>query len=138
MALDPGNLPHPAREFLVDRHIGTLTLVTPDGRPHVTPVGFTWDDQAGVGRVITWTGSRKTRLLAANPDGLRAAFCQVEKARWITLEGWATVSADPAENDEAIRRYAERYRQPKDRGPDRRTVRIAVDRVIGSSAVSAV
>ena len=118
-------------DFVRERHLASLTLVRPDGRPHVTPVGFTWDPDSGLARVITWNGSVKARLLAANGDGLRAAVCQVDGGRWATMEGLAVVTADPDRCAEGVRRYAERYSEPKDRGPDRRVIEITVDRLLG-------
>ncbi len=116
--------------FVAERHLASLTLVRADGRPHVTPVGFTWDAGTGLARVITWNGSVKAKLLAA--DGpLRAALCQVDGGRWCTLEGMATVTDDADRCAEAVARYAERYSTPKDRGADRRALEISVDRVLG-------
>ena len=115
--------------FVTEPHLATLTLVRPDGTPHVTPVGFTWDAAAGLVRVITWSGSVKTRLLEASPRP--AAVSQVDGGRWITFEGRAEISADPDRCAEGVRRYAARYTPPKDRGPDRRVIEIAVSRVLG-------
>jgi PPOX class probable F420-dependent enzyme len=117
-----------ALAFVTERHLATLTTLRPDGSPHVVAVGFTWDADAGVARVITFAPSRKARNLVAHPG--RAAVCQVEGRRWITLEGPATVTDDPARVAEGVRRYAERYRPPSER-TDRVVVEIAVDRVLG-------
>jgi hypothetical protein len=38
MALDPTHLTPEVLGFLAERHLASLTLVRPDGRPHVTPV----------------------------------------------------------------------------------------------------
>lgn len=130
MAYDPTNLPPEVLEFLRDRHLASLTLLRPDGTPHVTPIGVTWDDRAGLARVITWNGSMKARMLAASGGG-RAAVCQIDGGRWLTLEGHAEVTADPDRCAEGVRRYADRYRPPKDRGPERRVIEIRVDRVMG-------
>ncbi len=130
MAFDPASLSPEALAFLAERHLASLTLVRPDGTPHVTAVGFTWDDESGLARVITWSGSVKYRLLeAAGP--VRAALCQVDGGRWLTLEGEATVTADAERCREAVGRYAERYSPPKDRGADRRAIEIGVERVLG-------
>lgn len=129
MALDPAQLPSEALTFLHERHLATLTTLRPDGSPHVVAVGFTWDDEARMVRVITWAASRKARNVAANPGG-RAAVSQVDGGRWLTLEGAATVHDDPDRVAVAVRRYAERYRQPGERA-DRVVIEIAVDRVLG-------
>lgn len=130
MALDPSNLSTDVRLFLTDRHLATLSLVHGDGELHVTPVGFSWDDETATARVITWAGARKVRLIEA-AGSTTAALSQVDGGRWLTLHGQATVSADPAVNADAERRYAARYRPPKDRGTDRRTIEIRVERIIG-------
>jgi PPOX class probable F420-dependent enzyme len=130
VAHDPAALPPELTAFLTERHLGTLTLVAPDGVPHVTPVGFTWDPAAGLVRVITWNGSRKARLLERHGP-LQAAVGSVDGGRWCTLGGIAEVTADPDRCADAVRRYAERYRPPKDRGPDRRAIELRVIRVLG-------
>ena len=113
--------------FLAERHLATLTTLRPDGSPHVVPVRFTWDGT--LARVMTVASSRKVRNLTAGAYG-RAALCQVAGVRWVTLEGTATVSADPLRVAEGARRYTERFRSPPPAPPDRVVVEIAVDRVM--------
>ena len=60
------------------------------------------------------------------------AVCQVEGRRWVTLEGTAVVRDDPASVADAERRYAERYRQPRE-NPARVVIEIAVDRILGNA-----
>lgn len=129
MALDPHDLPDEVRQFLTERHLATLTTLRPDGSPHVVAVGFTFDPATATARVITFAPSRKARNLVASP-GSRAAVCQVDGGRWLTLEGPAVVTDDPTRVAEGVRRYAERYRQPGERD-DRVVIEIAVDRVLG-------
>jgi hypothetical protein len=93
----------------------------------VVPVRFTWDGT--LARVMTVASSRKARNLTAGPYG-RAALCQVAGVRWVTLEGTATVSADPLRVAEGARRYTERFCSPPPAPPDRVVVEIAVDRVM--------
>jgi PPOX class probable F420-dependent enzyme len=127
MALDPRALPRPVLDFLAERHLATLTTLRPDGSPHVVAVGFTWDPEAHLVQVITSDGSVKVHNAER---GGRAAVCQVDGRRWLTLEGRVSVSRDPADVAEAVRRYAERYRPPRE-NPHRVVVRLAVDRVLG-------
>lgn len=129
MALDPSDLPAAARAFLAERHLATLTTLRPNGTPHVVPVGFTWDDEAQLARVICDAGSVKARNVGARA---RAALCQVDGRRWLTLEGKITVRDDAASVADAVRRYAVRYRTPRP-NPGRVVLEIAVDAVLGSS-----
>ena len=129
MALDPADLPEAELTFLRERHLATLTTLRPDGSPHVVAVGFTWEADAGLARIITFAPSRKARNLLATPGG-RAAVCQVDGGRWLTLEGPAVVTADPPRVAEAVARYAERYRPPGGR-EDRVAIEITVDRILG-------
>ena len=129
MGLDPGDLPASTVAFLTERHLATLTTLRSDGSPHVVAVGFTWDAAARLVRIISFAPSQKARNLRAAPDA-RAAVCQVDGGRWLTLEGPATVTDDPDRVAEAVRRYAERYRPPGERD-DRVAIEIQVDRVLG-------
>ncbi|MGW0808507.1 pyridoxamine 5'-phosphate oxidase family protein [Nonomuraea sp. NPDC002799] len=115
--------------FLVEPHVATLTTVRPDGSLHVVAVRFTWDARAGLARVLTVASSRKARNLAGR-SGARAALCQVDGFRWITLEGTATVHDDPARVAEGARRYAGRYSSPPPAPPGRVVIEIDVDHVM--------
>lgn len=120
--------------FVTERHLATLTTLRPDGTPHVVPVGFTWDADEGVLRITTRDGSAKVRNVehheaAGRPA--RGAVCQVQGGRWMTLEGAVSVSRDPDEVHEAMRRYAVRYRSLQE-DPRRIVLRVRVDRVLGS------
>lgn len=129
MAYDPTDLPDEVLAFLDERHLATLTTLRADGSPHVVAVGFTFDPDTGLARVITFAPSAKARHLRDQP-GSRAAVCQVDGGRWLTLEGPAVVTDEADRVGEAVRRYAERYRQPGER-QDRVAIEITVDRVLG-------
>jgi len=128
MAHDPGALPDDVEHFLRERHLATLTTLRPDGSPHVVAVGFTWDAEQRLVRVITNGTSRKVAHVRAGSP--RAVVAQVDRARWLSLEGVPSVSDDPDRVAEAVRRYAERYRPPAE-NPRRVVIEIAVDRVLG-------
>ena len=121
--------------FVTERHLATLTTLRADGSPHVVPVGFTWDTDAGVVRITTSGTSIKARNAGrVGPDGgpTRAAVCQVDGGRWITLEGTVSVTEDPAEIAEAVARYARRYREPRE-NPQRVVLVLVPDKVMSSS-----
>jgi PPOX class probable F420-dependent enzyme len=124
----PADLSPAALEFVTARHLATLTTLRPDGSPHVVPVGFTWDSEALVVRVITSGTSRKARNAAL---GGRAVVCQVDGRHWLSFEGTARVLTDTAAVADAVARYAARYRVPRE-NPERVVVEVAVDRVLGN------
>ena len=128
MALDPAALPPDVVSFLTERHLATLTTLRPDGTPHVVAVGFTWDPDARLVRVITNGTSRKAHHV--RQGSARAVVAQVDGPRWLSLEGVPVVSDEPERVAEAVRRYALRYRQPAE-NPARVVIEIAVDRVLG-------
>jgi PPOX class probable F420-dependent enzyme len=130
--VNPRDPDDPYLSFWRERHLCTLTTLRPDGTPHVVPVGVTYDPQAGLARVIANKSSAKVRnVLAAGPDGVLAAVCQVDGRRWATLEGRATVSVNPARIAEAERRYAERYGRTPSPNPSRVVIEIRLTSAMG-------
>ncbi|WP_067481859.1 pyridoxamine 5'-phosphate oxidase family protein [Actinomadura hibisca] len=119
-----------ADAFLAENHLCTLTTLRPDGSPHVTPVRFTWDGEAGLARVMTAATRRKAKNLLAAPGG-RVTLCQTAGPNWISLEGHATVVSDPARVREGARHYAKRYWSPPPQPPGLVVIEIEVDRVMG-------
>ncbi|WP_067843846.1 PPOX class F420-dependent oxidoreductase [Nocardia lijiangensis] len=118
-----------ALEFVAERHLATLTTLRADGTPHVVAVGFTWDADAGIARIIADGGSVKVRNVRRSGY---AAVSQVDGIRWLTLEGPATVLDDPDSVADAVERYAGRYRVPRE-NPTRVVIAIEVRRVLSSS-----
>ena len=117
-------------EFWRERHLCTVTTLRRDGSPHVVPMGIVVDAEAGVAWGITSRTSQKVANLRAGSDP-RIAVCQVDGRRWSTIEGTAEVREDAESVAEAVRRYAERYRQPRE-NPDRVALRIRVTSSIGN------
>ena len=131
MALDPADLPEEVLTFLSEYHLATLTTLRPDFSPHVVAVGFSYDVEAQVAQVITWAASQKARNAARMHEaGQRAAVCQVDGGRWLSLEGPVRLVSDPDGVRAGVDGYAARYRQPKERD-DRVVIEISVERVLG-------
>lgn len=127
-------------EFWQERHLCSVTTLRADGSPHVVPMGIvldpgeaadTGDPSEPVAWGITSGSSQKVANLRRGADP-RVAVCQVDGRRWSTLEGVAEVRADEASVTEAVRRYAERYRQPRE-NPARVALRIRITRVLGNT-----
>lgn len=115
--------------FLTERHLGTLTTLRRDGRPHVVPVGFTFEPATRLARVITSGDSVKARN--ADREGAVAALCSVDGARWITLSGPIRVDRQPEVVKDAEQRYAARYRTPRV-NPKRVVLIMDVSTAVGS------
>ena len=119
--------------FVTERHLATVTTLRPDGTPHVTPAGFTWDDETSVARVICSGTSRKARNVGS--DG-PVVLCQFEGRQWLALEGRGRVLDDAAAVAEAEARYARRYRPPRP-NPLRVVIEVRVHRVLGTGTLLA-
>jgi F420H(2)-dependent biliverdin reductase len=117
-------------EFWRERHLCTVSTLRADGSPHVVPMGIVLDAEHHLAWGITSGSSQKVLNLRRGPDR-RIAVCQVDGRRWSTLEGVAEVRDDDGSVAEAVRRYAERYRQPRD-NPARVALRIEVARILGN------
>ena len=127
MSFQSSDLTPSQLEFMLENHLATLTTLRADGSPHVVPVGFTSDTDNNIVRVITFAKSMKARHAA---QGGRAVVSQVDRGRWITLEGTVQLRTEAEIVAKAVEAYAARYRQPKVR-EDRVVVEITVDKVMG-------
>jgi PPOX class probable F420-dependent enzyme len=116
--------------FWAEYRLCMLASPRPNGTIHQVPVGATFDAERQLVRIITSRSSFKARNLAAHP-GSAVAVSQVDGRWWCTVEGAATVSDDPDRVAEAVRRYAERYRQPRP-NPERVVIEVEVGRMLGN------
>jgi PPOX class probable F420-dependent enzyme len=118
--------------FWRERHLCTVTTLRPDGTPHVVPMGVVLDPDAAAAWAITSGTSRKVRnVRSAGPAGAHVSVCCVDGRRWSTLEGRARVLDDAESVREAERRYAERYKVPRE-NPARVALLIDVTRLLGN------
>jgi PPOX class probable F420-dependent enzyme len=113
--------------FLQERHLASLTTMRKNGSPHVVPVGFSYDAESGIVRIITFPSSVKYKNALR---GGRAVVSQVDGGRWLSLEGTVTGTADAERVASAVLGYTARYQEPKERA-DRVAIEIQVDRIMG-------
>ena len=123
------DLTEPEVEFLTERHLGTLTTIRPDGSPHVVAIAFVLDRVDGIVRIISSGDSQKVRNVESSE---RAAVCQVDGRRWLTLEGTVRIDRTSAGVDRAVAAFESRSRPTKP-NPQRVAIEIAVDRVLGKA-----
>ena len=119
------------QQFVTERHLAILSTISPSGRIHSVPVGFTFAD--GVLRIITGDGTQKVRNIERAGH---ATVSQVDGIRWLTLSGPARIEREPDAVADAVARYAVRYRQPRV-NPQRVVIRVDVDDLLGSSGLRA-
>lgn len=127
MSIDRPQLTPTQIEFVRENILATLTTLRADGSPHVVPVGFTYNQDQNLVRVITFAKSMKARHAA---QGGRAVVSQVDRGRWITIEGTVRLRTEADIVAQAVEAYAGRYRQPKVR-EDRVVIEIIIDKVMG-------
>lgn len=127
MSIDRPQLTPTQIEFVRENILATLTTLRADGSPHVVPVGFTYNQDQNLVRVITFAKSMKARHAA---QGGRAVVSQVDRGRWITIEGKVRLRTEADIVAQAVEAYAGRYRQPKVR-EDRVVIEIIIDKVMG-------
>jgi PPOX class probable F420-dependent enzyme len=97
-------------EFLAGQHWGVLAVVKPDGRPHLSNVGYAYDPEAQVVRISVTESRAKTRYLRADP---RVTLHTASKDfwTWVAVEGSAEltpVAADP--HDATVEELVTYYR----------------------------
>lgn len=125
--MSPENITPEMIAFLTERHLASLTTLRKDGSPHVVPVGFSFDASCNEVRIITFAGSQKVKNAER---GGRAVVSQVDKGRWLSLEGTVRATTNATEVAQAVADYAARYQPPKER-IDRVAIIITVDKILG-------
>lgn len=131
MARTADDLSPEALTLLTEYHLASLSTLRANGTPHVVAVGFTFDPDTSIARVITFDGSQKVRNAE---QGAYAALTHVDGPRWLTLEGPARVRREPEQVRDAEARYAARYREPKP-NPKRVVIEVSVTRALGSAGM---
>lgn len=129
MALDPRHLSDGVLAFLDERHLADAHHPPPRRAPTWWRWGSLYDPEAALVRIITFAPEPQGPEPRGRPRS-RAAACQVDGGRWLTLEAPAAVrpTSRPCVA-EGVRRYAQRYREPGS-GPTV-VIEIAVHRVLG-------
>jgi PPOX class probable F420-dependent enzyme len=83
--------------FVAEHHWGVLAAIKPDGRPHLSNVGYAYDADADVVRVSVTDTRAKTRYLRADPR-VTLQVTSKDFWTWVAVEGTAEltpVAADP-------------------------------------------
>ncbi len=95
--------------FVAGQAWGVLAAVQPDGRPHLSNVGYSYDPERRLFRISVTDGRAKTRHLRADPR-VTLHVASKDFWTWVAVEGTAEltpVAADPqdATADELVAYY---------------------------------
>jgi PPOX class probable F420-dependent enzyme len=104
--------------FVAEHRLGVLATITPDGRPHLSNVGYAYDRTAGFIRVSVTDDRVKTRNLRADP---RVSLHVASKDfwTWVAVEGTAELTAVAAEpHDSTVEELITYYRGTAGEHPD--------------------
>jgi PPOX class probable F420-dependent enzyme len=112
-----------ARDFLRSNHRGVLATRRADGRPQLSPVAATVDDD---GRVVISTreGAMKTHNLRRDPRASLCVFTDAFYGAWAQIDGTAAVLSLP----EAMEPLVDYYRRIAGEHPDWDDYRAAMQR----------
>ena len=117
-------------EFWRERHLCSVTTLRADGSPHVVPMGIVLDAEHGRAWGITSGTLAEGRQPA--PRHRPAGGGQPgRRPPLVDARGRRRGRDRPGSVAEAVRRYAERYRQPRE-NPARVALRIEVTRTLGN------
>jgi PPOX class probable F420-dependent enzyme len=104
--------------FVAEHHWGVLAAVQPDGRPHLSNVGYAYDRDADVVRISVTDGRAKTRYLRDDPR-VTLHVASKDFWTWVAVEGTAEltpVAADP--HDATVEELIAYYRGTAGEHPD--------------------
>jgi PPOX class probable F420-dependent enzyme len=84
-------------EFVAGQNWGVLAAIQPDGRPHLSNVGYAYDADAQLFRISITESRAKTRYLRADPR-VTLHVASKDFWTWVAVEGTAEltpVASDP-------------------------------------------
>jgi PPOX class probable F420-dependent enzyme len=104
--------------FVAEHHWGVIATIQPDGRPHLSNVGYAYDRDADVVRISVTDSRAKTRYLREDPR-VTLHVASKDFWTWVAVEGTAEltpVAADP--QDATVEELIAYYRGTAGEHPD--------------------
>ena len=86
--------------FVAEHRWGVLAAVKPDGRPHISNVGYAYDPDEQLFRISVTDGRVKTRLLRADPR-VTLHVASKDFWTWVAVEGTAELTSVAEEPHDA-------------------------------------
>jgi PPOX class probable F420-dependent enzyme len=104
--------------FVAEHRWGVLATIQPDGRPHLSNVGYAYDRTAGLLRVSVTADRVKTRNLRTDPR-VTLHVASTDFWTWVAVEGTAELTAVAAEpHDSTVEELITYYRGTAGEHPD--------------------
>ncbi len=132
MSNTPALLDDHAKSFLAATRLATLTTHRRDGSAHVVPVGFMYDANEGIARIIAPIDSVKVRNIERDS---RVVLCQVEGGLWATLEGSAVIRTDAETFERTVLEYIVKFGPMHGPVDGRCAIEVTVNRVMGRFSI---
>jgi PPOX class probable F420-dependent enzyme len=105
-------------DFVAAQNWGVLATIKPDGRPHLSNVGYAYDPDAGVVRVSVTDTRAKTRNLRRDPR-VTLHVASKDFWTWVAVEGTAELTPVAAAPDDAtVEELITYYRGTSGEHPD--------------------
>lgn len=95
-----------AQDYLRQRKIVWLATVHPEGRPHIAPVWFLWDQNAVY--ILSRPGAQKVTNLLVNPSCSLAVDDSENGHQPVAMDGIASLEPGML-SPELLNRYVEKY-----------------------------
>ena len=86
--------------FVAGQAWGVLAAIQPDGRPHLSNVGYAYDAEARLFRISVTDNRAKTRYLREDPR-VTLHVASKDFWTWVAVEGTAELTPVAAEPDDA-------------------------------------
>ena len=129
MAYSLDNLPKSIEEFLSTRAFGSLNSIDKTNNLHTAVVGFHFDKNKKIIRIISQKKSIKVKNIIQNNN---VALSQIRDNKWLSFIGTATIKYDQESIKLATNAYTLRYEKPSE-NPDRIAIEISVKKILGNA-----
>ena len=129
MAYSLDNLPKSIEEFLSTRAFGSLNSIDETNNLHTAVVGFHFDKNKKIIRIISQKKSIKVKNIIQNNN---VSLSQIRDNKWLSFIGTATIKYDQESIKLATDAYTLRYEKPSE-NPDRIAIEISVKKILGNA-----
>jgi general stress protein 26 len=129
MAYNISQLPESVDIFLATTSFGALSSIDVKGSLHTAVVGFHFNKDEKIIRIISNKDSQKVKNIQKNNQ---LSLCQVSGNKWISFFGTGIIHTTQQKVKEATNAYASRYQEPGD-STERIAIEIKIEKMLGNA-----